>query len=376
MFKEKSRRQTSTFHQLFVRQEDTPIEQFLRRHSAPFSFHVYRWNIKALSSNKAVLVDKLTLRRLQKEKNFYIIFDIFYEGFKIGILNWPEVVYKTIDLYNIPHKRVIFTSSNFKDRENLHNYIKKKKLPAINVFSLIDMWEVPDRDTNIKESIYETYNNLDRVYLSLAATARPHRTYSQFDLFKKGLDQYGLKSHAPVEEAYLDKMKKEIQDPAFTKWSKKTPYWADKIGKFKGYLNFKANRNLYSRVLFEIVAETQFEDKTSLFYSEKILKPILNFTPFVIYSQQYANEKMQDLFHFKLYKDYFNYDFEKEPTYQERWDRFIFDHKNLIEDLAYTNRKDQIAWKFQDKVALEHNYWMVHKDYHGKAIMKDMINTL
>jgi hypothetical protein len=356
---------------LFQKDDNTILDKFLRRHKVSFKYHIYRWNSDAHNSNRPVAIDKKTLGKLKKDKSFYLIFDILSEGFPLSLYNWPKVIYNTLKCYRIPAHKVIFVSSNFEDKANLLTYTKNKNLPPIHVYSILDMDEVVIENC-IDQCIDQTKNNVEKVFLCLAATARRHRTYAQYKLFESGLNQHGLLSHSG-DIPYKQEFKQQY--PSSVSWLDTVPYFADTKGQDL-FLNLQPNTDLYAKVLFEIVCDTQHVDKTSLFYSEKILKPILSYTPFIIYSQQYANEKMQDIFGLRLYNNYFNYDFESENSYQERWDRFQYDHKDMIIQLSNASKDKQLAWKYQDKDTLIYNYNKIKSDHHGYSISNDMINTL
>lgn len=70
----------------------------------------------------------------------------------------------------------------------------------------------------------------------------------------------------------------------------------------------------YHNTLFDIVAESSPD---VLFWTEKTVRPIANFKPFVVLGAQHANKKLLDL-GFVLFEEIFDYEFDSMESYEDR----------------------------------------------------------
>jgi hypothetical protein len=114
--------------------------------------------------------------------------------------------------------------------------------------------------------------------------------------------------------------------------------------------------DLHSKTLFSIVNETLISNykNTSLFFSEKLLKPIINYQPMVIYGQQGINRKIKML-GFKTYKDYFDLSFDDEPDDVLRYKKLLASVEHTVRHLKSLSRDEQIAWRFKQLELLIYN---------------------
>jgi hypothetical protein len=120
---------------------------------------------------------------------------------------------------------------------------------------------------------------------------------------------------------------------------------------------FNCLSKLHFGTLFSIVNETLANNQngTSLFYSEKFLKPIINFQPMLIYGQHNINKKLSIL-GFKTYETYFNLDFDDEPDDILRYKKLLASATDTVRYLKSLSRDRQIEWRFQQNELLEFNF--------------------
>jgi hypothetical protein len=113
---------------------------------------------------------------------------------------------------------------------------------------------------------------------------------------------------------------------------------------------------LHSKTVFSIVNETLISNykNTSLFFSEKLLKPIINYQPMVIYGQQGINRKIKIL-GFKTYEDYFDLSFDDEPDDVLRYKKLLASVEHTVKHLKSLSRDEQIAWRFKQLELLIYN---------------------
>jgi hypothetical protein len=108
--------------------------------------------------------------------------------------------------------------------------------------------------------------------------------------------------------------------------------------------------------VFSIVNETLISsyNNTSLFFSEKLLKPIINYQPMIIYGQPGINRKIQML-GFKTYEDYFDLSFDDEPNDVLRYKKLLESVESTVKHLRSVSRDEQIAWRFKELELLIYN---------------------
>jgi hypothetical protein len=140
---------------------------------------------------------------------------------------------------------------------------------------------------------------------------------------------------------------------------------------------FNSLSMLHSKTLFSIVNETLAYnfDNTTLFFSEKFLKPIINFQPMLIYGHQGINKKLA-LLGFKTYEDYFDLSFDDEPNDIIRYRKLLESASAVLENLKTMSRQDQINWRFKNQELLEFNYQNFLKCKHADASLKHFINIV
>jgi hypothetical protein len=114
--------------------------------------------------------------------------------------------------------------------------------------------------------------------------------------------------------------------------------------------------DLHSKTVFSIVNETLISDynNTSLFFSEKLLKPIINYQPMIIYGQPGINRQLQML-GFKIYDDYFDLSFDDEPDDVLRYKKLLASVERTVKHLKSLSRDEQIDWRFKEVELLIYN---------------------
>lgn len=311
-------------------------------------------------------LSKKTIKRLKHRPELYFIFDASLEGFSQHNVPVIDVLYYNCKKYNISYNKIIFITSNLKDKNFLIEYNKENNIvEGIKLISFPFFKNTIEsnflNDQNIKEIIKDNkllskkiYNN--KIFLSMSRIKRDHRILATYLLYTNNLTKYSLCSHdtlsihETIDHAYpIDKEK-------YYNFLKTLPYTID-TSDFKTNYALYQNENIYKQVLFEVVNET-FADNfnnTSLFYSEKTFKPIINTTPFFIFGQQYCNQRLED-YGFKLYRDYFNYDFDDEPNTFKRYIKIISMLKDLTVRLDILTPSQKLDWKYKNEEILEHNF--------------------
>ena len=87
----------------------------------------------------------------------------------------------------------------------------------------------------------------------------------------------------------------------------------------------------YRQAVFDIVNESIVSD-TSVFITEKVWKPILNKTPFVVLGSKGTCKHLEKFFGIKMFPDMINYSFDY-VDYPQRFDRLVNDNLRRIIDM-------------------------------------------
>jgi hypothetical protein len=168
-----------------------------------------------------------------------------------------------------------------------------------------------------------------------------------------------------IHEYHLKKM--EVTDLQCESFKSSLPLIADK-NRFEVNDPFNALPELHSKTAFSIVNETLADNSnnTTLFFSEKFLKPIINFQPMLIYGHQGINKKLS-LLGFKSYESYFNLDFDDEPDDIIRYKKLLESAAVAVDMLKTMSRDQQIEWRFNNSKLLKYNYNVFIETHHRKV---------
>jgi hypothetical protein len=161
-----------------------------------------------------------------------------------------------------------------------------------------------------------------------------------------------------------------------TKFKNSLPLIAD-ANQFDVNEPFNALPELHSKTAFSIVNETLVDNNnnTTLFFSEKFLKPIINFQPMLIYGHRGINKKLS-LLGFKSYESYFDLDFDDESDDIIRYKKLLLSANETANILKTLSREDQIGWRFKNTKLLKHNYSIFLQNVHSKKQINLFENLL
>jgi hypothetical protein len=200
-------------------------------------------------------------------------------------------------------------------------------------------------------------------------------------LFNSPLVEHSIISQDVIDYKINDRnlKKMEVTDRQYENFKNNLPLIADE-NKFDINDPFNALPELHSKTAFSIVNETLADNSnnTTLFFSEKFLKPIINFQPMLIYGHQGINKKLS-LLGFKNYESYFNLDFDDEPDDIVRYKKLIESASEAVNFLKIMSREEQIEWRFKNKKLLKYNYNVFIENIHRKqqiTLFEKLVNAI
>lgn len=293
-----------------------------------------------------------TIERLREPKTI-LMFDCTFEGYShLQVPIAQALEYSCLKNGINPRKVFLFTG-------NLREFKFGINIVPLFILDACSSW-FDNKVKTLTEAKKLCEQNYSKFILSLSRRNRPHRVMAHFMLYNHELfndcivsqDRVGPAS--PFHSYDYDKM--ELTPEDYTKFSEALPFIAD-ADKFDINEPFYALPELHSKTAFSIVNETLANNvmDTSFFYSEKFLKPVLNFQPFVMYGQQGVNKKLSML-GYKDYSSYFDLSFDDEPDDVLRYKKLLASVNDTVAYLKTLSREEQINWRFKDWMILEHNH--------------------
>jgi len=290
-----------------------------------------------------------------------LVVDYTYEGFSRIECPIIKILEDNCVKYNINPKKIFYFSGNLRDASDLINVIP--------IFLL-------DHDSNFKNLVLDIEkikkdcaDNLnDKIILSLSRRNRYYRVLAHAMLFNSSLRDYALISQDTLENFRInDNILANIgyNKKLWKRFNKSLPLIADK-NQFHINEPFNYLPELHQSTCFSIVNETLINDcnQTSLFFSEKILKPIINLQPMIIYGQPGINYGLKKL-GYEPYDDYFDLSFDNEKDDILRYKKLLNSITPVVENLSNSDVNTKIEWRFKNLDKLRHNFNNFIKQTHS-----------
>jgi hypothetical protein len=295
-------------------------------------------------------IDSESINQLRNGRTV-LIFDATFEGYGDAELPLKTCLCYNAFLYNIDPAKIFLFTGNFLDTDDGINVIP--------IFILDAGWDHNGVTTTFKDAEVQCFENLEKIILSLSRRNRFPRVVAHFALWKSQLKQDSIISQDTVNNTaiistdILEKLDLTVND--WQEFKHALPLLADG-NNFHVNAPFDHLPDLHSKTVFSIVNETLISsyNNTSLFFSEKLLKPIINYQPMVIYGQLGINRKIQTL-GFKTYEDYFDLSFDDEPDDVLRYKKLLASVEHTVKHLRSLSRDEQIAWRFKELELLIYN---------------------
>jgi len=299
---------------------------------------------------------------LLRNKQCVFVLDGSHEGWAVPHHAVSQALYNSAVKHNIDPAGIFFISGNLREKGIFdvywHGLTEKKN--KINVIEMMH-WDSFQKAMYIDAgkskprhiSLLENYNG--KYFLNLNRRKRFWRSYAVWRLHDSGLAKHGLISHDKVRPGeyrsnyfHTDSMDKFM--------SKNTPMIVDTEDFETNWAN-DLGIKLNQQVLFNLTCETMQSDwnETSLFYSEKTFKVVAQKVPIIIWGQMGQNYNLARL-GYKLYTDWFDYEFDFIRDPAKRWAALEKELKRVCKLLSKMNRTQQIDWSLGNVDVLNYNY--------------------
>jgi len=318
-------------------------------------------------------IDNESLASLRNHKTV-LTFDAIFEGFSPAVVPIAKALHKSCITHSINPKKVFYFTGNLID--------DLTEINSIPIFVLDSSCAWKDTPVGrLKKANSRCCKNYEKAILSLSRRNRSHRVVAHCMLFNSWLAEHTIISQDVVNYNInnhdLEKMK--ITNLQYENFKNTLPLIAD-ANQFDVNDPFNALPELHSKTAFSIVNETLADNcnNTTLFFSEKFLKPIINFQPMLIYGHRGINRKL-GLLGFKSYESYFDLDFDDEPDDIIRYKKLLESATVAVSKLKTLSREEQIEWRFSNKELLNYNYEVFLENRHRKEQMlnfKKLLNDI
>ena len=327
-----------------------------------------------------------TLRFIKENPTVKVIFNDIAEGAFKYEYSFFDRFYKFVITNNLKFDQLYFVTNSFNIEHRYFSYLKNKKIKSFMKVSSIPYYIYPttgsalkghpsyfiDNSTGIEYS-YPTFDEIDlkrnKYYLNLNRnTGRPHRAELVLDLINKNIKDKGLISfHKSKEFDRFCDIPNNIEYK--NKIQKEYPFIldqedADTVAQMN---NIFGNKKMWLDTYFSIVSETSVS-KHHAFITEKTVKPIMYFHPFIIWGNPFSLKFLKGL-GFETFPEFFD----------ESYDTIIDEDKRLshiVENVEMLCSKDirEIHNLYQSvKPKLLHNYNLLIKMYTNDKFINEFL---
>lgn len=312
------------------------------------------------------------IKKNRKDENTLCLFDNLHEG---HVLSPIHKIHSIIDLLNLDHTKIYFFTSGMEAHRLYDDYCTEKSITKKINLRVINVWENHIKDYNLnqkpEEPIYEVKLK-EKLFLCFNRNARPHRIallglmYSK-NLVDKGYYSFFPKNYGNSLNNQLYTVKSNLSDALFTKIEKQIQENEHKFPLLLNTTSINENINYvkssdklyYENSYFSIVTETfyfgnndyHWVDEGTVFFSEKIFKPIICKHPFIQLNRPHALKYLKKL-GYKTFHPYINESYDEIENNEDRLIAIV----NEIERLSNFSNNDWLEWQSKVTPIIEHNY--------------------
>jgi len=322
-----------------------------------------------------------TTKKYLNAKNFYLILEYQMEGYNDR--NILDKIYFECKKHKIKPSNVIFITSTLNISE-LHDEYLKQFPQKDKIKTSLFNWAIPFKNLELKNVLYdkkkfEKYQKSSIVieddldtpktnkFLCLNRRLRFHRllllsllenenllenSFTSYDMslnlfpfFIDKLDDH----HFKRQKIFYDEEYKQKAKDGYKKLlnNQKRIVDYDSIESLEGY--GWETKDIYTKSYFSIVTETEFQDNIR-FISEKTIKPIMQYHPFVLVGSPYTLRELKT-YGFKTFSDFWDESYDEMESPNDRMIALF----NLCKDLINKSKDDwDIMYKKMIPI-LKHN---------------------
>ena len=240
-----------------------------------------------------------------------IVMFFMYEGYS-GMLNNEdfEIIEKWRLESNLPVNSIFYVCGNLLSEKIV---IERNLGYEAKGISYFEPWNKYKGDVITFEPTDEKY-----LFLSYNRAIRYHRVNFIINLFEKNLINRGLISINKIHDTHIpndtnEKTKEFINE--------RTPMVIDTMPELKFNLAINITIEDFKRTFISIVTETLVDNGT-LFFSEKIWKPIMIGHPFIVYGNEGSLKYLKSL-GFKTFDKWIDESYDNEPNRDKRCEMIV-----------------------------------------------------
>ena len=289
-----------------------------------------------------------------------ILMLFLYEGYSGSKGNYDlEMIEKWRIESNLPENSIFYVSGNYLIQDLIRQKGLKFEGRPIHYF---EPWNRYESDGVVN------FTPLDEKYLFLSYNRNPRPQRIQFllimlkeKLFNKGLISLNNLIYPPNPDDNLDDYN-YLKDNA--------PFIIDHRYDLDYNLAINITKEDYERTFISMVTESLADDDT-LFFSEKIWKPIMVGHPFILYGNQYSLRLLKE-WGFKTFDKWIDESYDNEPDRDVR-------SKKIVEEISKLNNKTKeelIDIRNEMFEICKHNYDFYKIYYRQKYDESDESNTI
>lgn len=303
---------------------------------------------------------RTTIKNLVNEKT-RIIFDCSGEGIGEPML---RVLHRIVD-NNLIHSNVYYLTTSLNIEEIYNRMIERYKITdRINVRS-IQVWDHFIKDRVTYEKPYEVKEK-EKIFLCFNRVARYHRMtllglMLNKDLVDKAYYSYLHSTHAPIDtiESHLNGISRHYSPDTFAIVKEEIEKNRDRIplrlnippDENATYIK-ESDHTYFENSYFSLVTETLFsEADNSVFFSEKIFKPIVMKHPFMIVGAPYSLEYLKAM-GYRTFDKIIDERYDKINNHEERLKAIVAE----VDRISKNTLGQWIEWQNGAKEVVEHNY--------------------
>ena len=366
-----------------------PLYNFLKKYRTKKNTKIYTENLKLVEGKRNILFfeisrGELEFKRILKTYQTWVIDN----NVNILLANIADPTHEVgfKKLYNIIQKSDLKNYVHFIDS----NIILKKywKTQTFDFFieEIISFGEDMERELfgygsnnelgyvseKIEENELDNFRNKKFLSFNRVLSTRYHRSKLFFDYFRFNLHKDNYFSFLQNENFYDgtdwfqglkddNEYKHEFMDDCISK----LPITLDTNDWKGGYSGFRTNdtfkKELFLNSCINIVTETSFQ-YNELFLSEKILKPIVMYQPFIVFSSVHYLKRLKEI-GFKTFDAFWDESYDDVEDWEDRYNKVLLlilelNNKSIDElNNLYKNLKHICIYNRNHLLTMKKNSW-------------------